>query len=98
MPTVWKGGPGARAPYKTTHIRIPEPLKPQVQEMIDNYRRQVLADFPATLPPAPPASETETPLEAALTLLKESLTLKANAGGAIKQKIRQALALLSPPD
>lgn len=30
----------------------------------------------------------------ALTLLREALLLKANAGGAIKRKVEQALALL----
>lgn len=36
-------------------------------------------------------------LEAATALLEEGLELKANAGGAIKVKIRKAIALLALP-
>lgn len=31
------GGRGKKAPYKTTHVRVPEPLKPQVESLIEQF-------------------------------------------------------------
>jgi hypothetical protein len=36
--TVWKGGRGVKAPYKTTHVRIPVDIKPQVEELSRAFR------------------------------------------------------------
>jgi hypothetical protein len=38
MPDISKGGRGKRAPYTTTHYRIPEPIKPTVEQLADAYR------------------------------------------------------------
>jgi hypothetical protein len=75
-------------------MRIPEPLKDEIQTLIDTWRRDILTGYPVDLPPAAPPSATETRRKAAIQLLTDSLHLKANAGGAIKQKIRAALELL----
>lgn len=32
------GGRGKKAPYETTHIRVPVDLKPQIEQIIDKYR------------------------------------------------------------
>lgn len=32
------GGRGIRAPYETTHIRVPIPIKPEVERLIERYR------------------------------------------------------------
>jgi hypothetical protein len=32
------GGRGKKAPYETTHVRVPVDLKPQIEEIIDSYR------------------------------------------------------------
>lgn len=32
-----KGGRGHKAPYVSTHVRIPEPIKPIVQELIRRF-------------------------------------------------------------
>lgn len=37
-----KGGRGQTAPYETTHIRVPVPLKLQVEQMVEKYRQSVL--------------------------------------------------------
>lgn len=37
-----KGGRGHVAPYQTTHLRVPLPIKDEVQKIIDNYRESVL--------------------------------------------------------
>lgn len=83
-----KGGRGHNAPYLTTHLRVPIPVKDEVQAIIDRYRANLLAGKP----PKQGASSGNT--EKAIALLTESLTLPANKGGAIKIKIREALALL----
>ena len=38
IPMALNGGRGKKAPYETTHVRVPLPLKDVVQAMIDNYR------------------------------------------------------------
>lgn len=35
------GGRGKVAPYQTTHIRVPLPIKDRVQELIENYRQSL---------------------------------------------------------
>jgi hypothetical protein len=36
-----KGGRGKQAPYETTIIRIPLPIKPDVERIVENYRSSV---------------------------------------------------------
>jgi hypothetical protein len=36
------GGRGRKAPYETTHVRIPVDLKSQVEELVNNYRNNGL--------------------------------------------------------
>jgi hypothetical protein len=36
------GGRGYKAPYTTTHVRVPTDIKPQVEVLIDNYRNEML--------------------------------------------------------
>lgn len=33
-----KGGRGVSAPYETKQMRVPEPLEPQIQELVSRYR------------------------------------------------------------
>lgn len=91
------GGRGKRAPYETTHYRIPQPLKPLMEKMVAVYREQVV-NFEDPEDPtlinavleaiAPPKTEV-------IEILTKALTLKANVGGAIKEEIRKALSLLT---
>lgn len=88
MSIVWKGGPGHRAPYRTTHVRVPEPIKAAVQEMCDDFKRGALIDSPVS------ESKQAPDIQTAIAVLTDALDLKANAGGKIKIKIREALAIL----
>lgn len=36
------GGRGYKAPYTTTHVRVPTDIKPEVELLIDNYRNKIL--------------------------------------------------------
>jgi hypothetical protein len=38
IPMTLNGGRGKKAPYETTHVRVPVPLKEVIQALIDNYR------------------------------------------------------------
>jgi hypothetical protein len=39
-----KGGRGQKAPYETAQVRVPVPIKPDVERLIENYRASVLGD------------------------------------------------------
>ncbi len=84
-----KGGRGKIAPYRTTHLRVPEPIKDQIQSIIDDYRESLLNQEPIE-----PSGKEFTQ---AIAVLREALTLPANTGGKIKVKIREALAILGEP-
>jgi hypothetical protein len=36
--TVWRGGRGVKAPYESTHVRIPVPIKERVEELSKAYK------------------------------------------------------------
>lgn len=38
IPMSLNGGRGKKAPYETTHVRVPLPLKEVIQALIDDYR------------------------------------------------------------
>lgn len=44
---ISKGGRGKKAPYKTTHVRVPEPIKAEVERMAAQYRAGELNTMPA---------------------------------------------------
>jgi hypothetical protein len=35
---VWRGGRGVKAPYETTHVRIPVPIKDRVEELSKAFK------------------------------------------------------------
>jgi len=37
----FKGGRGHKAPYQTTHVRVPEPIKPMVERIVDDYKNDL---------------------------------------------------------
>jgi len=36
--SVWKGGRGVKAPYESTHVRVPMPIKHEVEALIQSYK------------------------------------------------------------
>lgn len=38
------GGRGVKAPYETTHVRVPVPIKPKIQAMIEAFRESYNSD------------------------------------------------------
>jgi hypothetical protein len=81
----WKSG-------ATKTIRVPIVL----ENLILEYARK-LDESPSQVNHEPSSSSSsfnEESLSQAIQALNEALSLKANAGGAIKTKIREAIALL----
>lgn len=84
---VWKGGAGNKAPYESTHIRVPVPIKDKVQSMVDDYKKSVLSGKPVSLDESPNVAQ-------AIALLQQSLQYKANSFGKGKKLIEEGLELL----
>ena len=108
--SIAKGGKGKNVPYATTHYRIPEPLKPLVVLLAERYREMVfngddievaaekLAEYWVDKPGTKNTKLTQREmkrLKSAVAIINEGLTLKANAGGAIKTKVKEGLILLN---
>jgi hypothetical protein len=85
-----KGGRGHRAPYQTTHLRVPAPIKDRLQAIIDEWREAYLAGEPSAIPEKIDFIDYLD----VIGILENALTLKANAGGKIKTEIREAIAIL----
>lgn len=84
MPLKPKGGYKAVAPYETTHVRVPVPLKAAVEKLIEEYRDCVLT---GTIPADDPAKVidrvyVDRVVEVARAILKK------------KKSARQTLAFL----
>lgn len=79
------GGRGYKAPYTTTHVRVPTDIKPEVEALIDNYRNKALGitiDNSLT-------SYDDKPL----TTLEESIVLAHSILNG-KQSARKSMGLL----
>jgi hypothetical protein len=94
-----KGGRGYKAPYETHQIRVPDPIADQVHILIERYQDYLAEGGNPTNPPS--LLDQNNDVDAFLhnkneveKVLKQALMLKANAGGAIKRKIEEALILL----
>jgi hypothetical protein len=79
------GGRGYKAPYTTTHVRVPTDIKSQVEVLIDNYRNQMLGVNQNNL--------LTTSSDKPLTSLDEVLVL-AQEILARKQSARKSMVLL----
>jgi hypothetical protein len=79
------GGRGYKAPYTTTHVRVPTDIKPQVEVLIDNYRNQMLGVNENNLLTTS-SDKPLTSLDEVLVLAQEILTRKQSA--------RKSMALL----
>jgi hypothetical protein len=79
------GGRGYKAPYTTTHVRVPTDIKSQVETLIDNYRNEMLG--------IDENNSLTTSEDKMLTSLDEVLVL-AQEILARKQSARKSMTLL----
>lgn len=64
----------------------------EAEEMLERVHSSITGDVPNENKPGTKFNEAD--LEQIVSVLQEALTLKANAGGKIKDRIREALKLL----
>ena len=78
-----KGGRGKTAPYETTTIRIPLPLKPDIDRIVEDYRLSVLSPDSGAIAKS---EDTLIPLNEAILKAQEILgDKKANKKVTIKK-------------
>lgn len=63
------GGRGIKAPYKTTHVRVPEPIKAEIERIIDRYKEGGKTE----------SSNLLTGIDEAVTIAKAILISKKSA-------------------
>lgn len=113
MTSITRGGRGKKAPYDSTHCRVPEPCKHTVDVLTNSWKMLVdnhgIEGEAKKLLEAVEDTVTEhysgkvvnkneqhsIPVNEIVEKLTEALTYKANAGGKIKDKIKETLALLN---
>ncbi|MCM0594573.1 MAG: hypothetical protein KA716_32065 [Gloeotrichia echinulata DEX184] len=76
MDTIAKGGRGHKAPYTTTHTRIPEGIKPVVENLVTEYRQKFVNDIN---PDTNGAAELLERLQAAITPTSPTLEERLNS-------------------
>lgn len=77
---VLKGGRGHKAPYDTTHVRVPVPLKPKVDILVEEYKNYVLeGKVSETEKWGVSAAMTLTSLDEALGIARSILKQKKSA-------------------
>jgi len=69
--TVWRGGRGVKAPYESTHVRVPMPVKDRVEDLIKAYKDGRM-DEKKELPPV------EEVVEIARDILKKRKSAKVS--------------------
>jgi len=95
-----KGGRGKAAPYTTRQVRVPEPLIAQVDTLIEQYQEYIASGGDVMNPPkfldtTPKPVDNFRNNSEIVNILQEALKLKANAGGKIKERIREAIDIIS---
>jgi vacuolar-type H+-ATPase subunit I/STV1 len=94
------GGRGLRAPYETTHVRVPIPIKASVQALIDEFReRQTQSPIkPLTsLEEAEEEEEEESELSDSETIKSQAEMIRAYASEIhfLKHKLDELNSLTS---
>lgn len=79
------GGRGHTAPYETTHVRVPVPIKDKVEQLIENYRKSLLLGNTSTEADGSEQFEEQeagslsVSLDESLEIAKRILTLKKSS-------------------
>lgn len=86
-----KGGRGRTAPYSTSQIRIPDPIHPQVHQLIDRYQEFIISGGDALNPPNLLDSETtkvEEKLKAVNKFIDEGQQSKVEAAATLTKALK----------
>ena len=66
------GGRGNKAPYETTHVRVPMPIKPEIERLIEEFREGRTQQQENSL------TSLENAIEAAKELLKQKKSARVS--------------------
>ena len=66
------GGRGRKAPYETTHVRVPMPIKAEVQQLIDAFYSE------ETVEPVKTLTGLDDAIDTARSLLKQKKSARVS--------------------
>ncbi len=84
--TVWKGGRGVKAPYESTHVRVPLPVKEKVEAIIEAFKTGEAEEKETEL------SEDEI-IEIAKKILKQKKSAKTSLESFLKIILKKEVSL-----
>jgi hypothetical protein len=84
------GGRGKKAPYETQIIRVPVPIVPKVQQIVDDYRNLVINDEDSESEKYPNLVACVTPVSYSQALLraKEIVKTKRSASESLAKLLQ----------
>lgn len=93
------GGRGKKAPYETIQMRVPLPIKSQVEQLIEQYRNQVLEESSSSSEQAEPVEKpvdrfSELEIFVQEVLSDPKVTRSGKDRGAVKRGLETLLMLI----
>jgi hypothetical protein len=85
--TVWRGGRGVKAPYESTHVRIPLPIKDRVEILSKAYKDGTLDDL------EPKTVDLNNAIELAREILKKKKSARVSLENLLKAIYGQDVCL-----
>lgn len=80
--TKFKGGRGKKAPYETTVVRVPIPIVPQVEQMIEDYRILAIEGETSEFQKHPEVAASVTPISYSQALQQARQIVKSKKSAA----------------
>jgi hypothetical protein len=84
--TVWRGGRGVKAPYETTHVRIPVAIKKQVEELSKAFKDNTIGQLPQF-------TNLDEATEIARQILKQKKSARASLKSLLTSLYKQNISL-----
>jgi phage tail tape-measure protein len=85
--TVWRGGRGVKAPYESTHVRIPVPIKDKVEALSQAYKDGNLEDLESK------TVDLDNAIELARGILKQKKSARVSMENLLKAIYGQDVSL-----
>ena len=100
MSNIPKGGRGYKAPYKTTHRRIPLEIKPEVEMLIERYRKAVMSgeDYIPSIHKDKNSLKVILPYEDALKLARKIMRQKQSARKSLAKLVSALYSVTCSPE
>ena len=85
--SVWRGGRGVKAPYESTHVRIPVPIKDKVEQLSQAYKDGRLDEL------EPQFMSLENAAEIARSILKQKKSARVAMEKLLKEIYGEDISL-----